>query len=113
MDEVTVDQITDRSNRRQRSCPATSCGVCFLLKYMIVITISSATFGYFIYVDREKDKCFLFAIRNDSELDHRSVCHFLISGFSGVIILQIVLVVIAICNTVWGKWYIMCVCEVF
>ena len=106
MDEVTVDQITDRSNRRQRSCPATSCGVCFLLKYMIVITISSATFGYFIYVDQENDKCFLFAKRNDS---HR---YFFISGFSGVIILQIVLVVIAICNTVWGKWYIMCVCEV-
>ena len=109
MDEVTVDQLSGRSNRRQRSCPATSCGICFLFKYMIVITISSVAFAYFTIAVQEKDKCF-FAKGNDSGLDSCSVCgDFFICGVSGMIILQVVLVVIAICNTLWGKWYIICV----
>ena len=115
MDEVTVDQTTRRSKRRQRtrSCPATSCGICFLFIYLIVIAISSVAFGYFIFTDlevtkHEEDKCLLFAKRNhsDLELSDRPVCDFFKYGVSGVMILQVVLVVIAICNTLWGKWYI-------
>ena len=114
MDEVTVDQTTRRSKRRQRtrSCPATSCGICFLFIYLIVIAISSVAFGYFVFTDLEvakhkEDKCLLFAKRNHSELElsDRPVCNFFRYGISGVMILQLLLVVIAICNTLWGKWY--------
>ena len=118
--EERASLLLAHNRSRKRSCCATSCSTFSLLTNFIILLLTAFYLGYFIRLDLRVDKletepysegqCILFgrSSQSDSEfsLDNNVSCEIAIYGSAAVVLFEVILLVLTVCNSIWGRWLV-------
>ena len=96
----------------QRSVFGTLCSVLFIVPYLVLLCAPLVTIGFFASIhnavlSQYNPGCLLFATYSVSSGFHQSqngACSFTVFGEAAISVLGLILIVLTIVKTVWGKW---------
>ena len=104
-----------RRRHSSRSCCATCCSSFSVVFYLAIALFTLFYFGYFLHLDvlvddtdRYSGKCILFARSpesgNEFTLNENFTCALSVFWTGGLIFLELILLVMLIFSSVWGRW---------
>ena len=107
-----LDDTVVVTRRRKRSISATICSAIFIVPYTVLLCAPLVTIGFFASKQNEllnhyPSGCLLFATYSGAggfQLGQNGACSFTVFGEAAITVLGLILIVLTIVKTVWGKW---------